>query len=265
MNTFYEYLTNLNPDLLVALILAFLFTLELFFSNDVSYFKKGIHLFNSILLQALYFIINFFLASLVVKCFEWIDTNHIGLLNMISIQYYLKAILGIFLIDLVNYWAHRLYHRSEILWRLHRVHHSDTLLDSSAAYRFHPLDAILDNVAGIVAAILFGLDPSILITWFILYIPILVLHHSKFIMPKWFDSTIGKIIVSPNYHKVHHHQNQEYTDSNYGQLFIFWDKLFRTFKILPVNEIKFGLKEFDEPGKQTFWFLLKSPFMHLRK
>lgn len=70
-------------------------------------------------------------------------------------------------------------------------------------------------------------------------------------MPNWFDKTIGKLIVSPTYHKVHHHQEQEYTDSNYSLLFILWDKLFGTFKKLTVHEIKFGLKEFDAPARQT--------------
>lgn len=84
-------------------------------------------------------------------------------------------------------------------------------------------------------------------------------------MPSWFDKTIGKIIVSPNYHKVHHHEDQEYTDSNYGLLFIIWDKFFKSFKTLPVKQIKFGLREFDKPGRQTFWFLLLSPFLNLKK
>lgn len=121
------------------------------------------HPLNSILLQASYFVINFFLATLVVMCFEWIDKNHIGLFNLINIPYYVEVVLGIFLVDFVNYWTHRLNHNVELFWRLHRVHHSDTLLDSATAYRFHPLDAILDNIAGVAAAILFGLNPTILI------------------------------------------------------------------------------------------------------
>lgn len=265
MQKLYEYLTGLNPDVSVATILALLFTLEVIFSNGVTFAKKGVHLLNSALLQGAYFFTNFLLATLVVMCFKWIEDKQIGLFNIIVVPYYLKVIVGVFLVDLVNYWAHRLYHTMEIFWRLHRVHHSDTMLDSSTAYRFHPLDAILDNSAGVVAAILFGLDPPILILWFVLYIPVLVLHHSNFIMPSWFDKTIGKIIVSPNYHKVHHHEDQEYTDSNYGLLFIIWDKFFKSFKTLPVKQIKFGLREFDKPGRQTFWFLLLSPFLNLKK
>lgn len=208
---------------------------------------------------------NLGLATLVVKCFTWADTNKFGLFNMIHIPYYLKVILGVLCIDMVNYWAHRLYHTWGLFWRLHRVHHSDTIMDSSTTYRFHPLDAILDNLAGITAVLIFGLDGSIMILWLILYLPLLVLHHSNFIMPNWFDKIFGKVIVSPNFHKIHHHQHQAFTDSNYGLIFIFWDKLFKTYSRLPVKEIKYGLKEFDKSNRQTFWFLLKSPFFNVKK
>lgn len=265
MQKIYNFLTNLNPDLSIALVLTFLFTLEQFFTNINSFSKRATHLLTNILLQGTYIIINFLLASGVVKCFDWISENHIGLFNAISIPYYFKICIGILCIDLINYWAHRLYHTLEIFWRLHRVHHSDTMMDSTTAYRFHPFDAILDNAASIIAAIIFGLDPSILLFWFILYIPVLVLHHSHFVMPAWFDRTFGKIIVSPNFHKIHHHQVQEFTDSNYGLLFIFWDQLFKTFKNIPITKIKFGLKEFDDPRRQKFWFLLKSPFINIKK
>ncbi len=249
----------------MAVILTLLFSIEQLFSNVNSLFKRTPHLLNSILLQLGYFVLNFLLAILVVKCLNWIEKYHIGLFNVVDIPYYLKVIIGFFCIDFVNYWVHRLNHTWELFWRLHRVHHSDTTMDSSTTYRFHPLDAFLDNSAGIVAAIIFGLDGSILVLWLILYIPLLVLHHSNYIMPKWFDRTFGKIIVSPNFHKIHHHQDQEFTDSNYGLIFIFWDKLFKTYKRLPVNEIKYGLKEFDEPNRQRFWFLLKSPFINAKK
>lgn len=264
MGKIFDYITTINPDIFMAVILACLFSLEQVLPNVVSFFKRTPHLINSILLQIGYVIINYGLATLVIKLLNWTAENKIGLFNTIQISYSLKIFIGIFCIDFINYWTHRVNHSLEIFWRLHRVHHSDTTMDSSTTYRFHPLDAILDNSASVVAAILFGLDGSILILWLILYMPLLVLHHSNFIMPKWFDKTFGKIIVSPNFHKIHHHQHQEFTDSNYGLIFIFWDKIFKTFKKIPVNEIKYGLSEFDNPNRQKFWFLLKSPFINLK-
>lgn len=75
----------------------------------------------------------------------------------------------------------------------------------------------------------------------------------------------GKIFVTPNLHKIHHHQNQEYTDSNYGNVFIFWDKHFGTYKELPVREIKYGLMEFEDQKKKSAWYLFISPFIYMKR
>ena len=87
----------------------------------------------------------------------------------------------------------------------------------------------------------------------------------------WYHTTyIGKmgflenIIVTPSHHRVHHAINPLYIDKNHGQIFIFWDKLFGTYKNIPVKEIKYGLEEFDSAERQSFWFLLKSPFLNVK-
>ena len=75
----------------------------------------------------------------------------------------------------------------------------------------------------------------------------------------------GKIFTTPNLHKVHHSQNQEYTDSNFADIFILWDKFFGTYKYLPVKKIEYGLQEFNEEKKQTFWYLIISPFLKIKR
>jgi sterol desaturase/sphingolipid hydroxylase (fatty acid hydroxylase superfamily) len=49
------------------------------------------------------------------------------------------------------------------------------------------------------------------------------------------------LIVSPDMHKVHHHYKLPYTDSNYGNIFSVWDRLFGTFRTLPKEEIVYGI------------------------
>ncbi len=265
MEIIYQYITTINPDIFLAVILTLLFSVEQIFFSTKSFLKRSPHLIGNIFLQIGYIIMNFGLATFVIKVLDWAANEHIGLFNWISVPFYLQVIAGVVCIDLINYWAHRLNHTWALLWRLHRVHHSDTTMDSSTTYRFHPLDAFLDNLAAIVAAFMFGLDGTVLVFWLIVYMPLLVLHHTDVIIPKWFDKIFGRVIVSPNLHKIHHHQQQVFTDSNYGLIFIFWDKLFNTYKELPVEEIKYGLEEFDNPERQTFWYLLKSPFINFKK
>lgn len=265
MNNLIESLTSINTDKMFVILLALFFTIEQVLEKGTAIKKNTVHLFHSVILQAGYIIINILIAAMYVSVFNWVGENNIGLLNLIEIPYLLKLILGIIAIDFVGYWTHRLNHKWHLFWRLHRVHHSDTKMDSSTSFRAHPLDVFLDNASVFVAGIIVGLDIHIIIIRWILYMPLFVLHHVSFGFPKWVDAVLGKIFVTPNFHKVHHHQDQKYTDSNYGNMFIIWDKLFGTFKELPVDEIKYGLVEFEEAKKQRFWYLLISPFINIKR
>lgn len=264
MKEIFERIVSFNTDLIWVVLLTIFFTTEQIINHDLFKMKLK-HFLHGIPLQAGYMLMNLGLAFLVVNSVQWINKQEIGLLNLLQVPYVLKVILGVIGIDLVAYWFHRSYHSIPLLWRLHRVHHSDTHMDSATYFRFHPFDSLLDNSALIVAAFLFGLDMNIIAFDFILYLPLFIAHHSSFVFPEWFDNTFGKIIVSPNFHKVHHHQQQVFTDSNYGNIFIVWDKLFGTYKSLPVHEIKYGLEEFDTAERQNCWFLLKSPFINIKR
>ena len=91
------------------------------------------------------------------------------------------------------------------------------------------------------------------------------MEHSNIELRIWLDKTLGLVFTTPNIHKVHHDQDQHYTDSNYADIFIIWDRIFGTFKYKPAETIKFGLKEFEEDRKQSFWYLMKSPFMKVKR
>jgi sterol desaturase/sphingolipid hydroxylase (fatty acid hydroxylase superfamily) len=95
--------------------------------------------------------------------------------------------------------------------------------------------------------------------------PILFLEHSNLKFPTWLDNTLGLVLTTPNMHRVHHEQDQYYTDSNYADIFILWDRIFGTYKFKAPSEVRVGLKEFDDDHKQAFWYLLKSPFMNIRR
>ena len=88
-------------------------------------------------------------------------------------------------------------------------------------------------------------------------------QHASIRYPLWIDKLFGWILVTPNMHKIHHDSDRFYTDSNYGTYFIIWDKLLGTFRTKPEEEINYGLIEFEDPQKQTFWYLLRSPFLKI--
>ncbi len=138
-------------------------------------------------------------------------------------------------------------------------------MDSSTTFRFHPLElAIVYQAGNLITAALFGLEVmGLALYYFIVYI-FFFLEHSNLKYPDWLNTTIGLVFVMPDHHRVHHHQEQYYTDANFADIFILWDRLFGTFKLLPVSKIRYGLVEFNDAKKQTFLYLLKSPFISMQ-
>jgi len=205
------------------------------------------------------------LGLMVVTTFDFISENNLGLFNWISIPWGLKIFFGLLLIDFSDYWFHRLDHKIPILWRFHRVHHSDTSMDASTAIRAFPTEPFYFTLGELLISIIFGLDITSMNIFLLILLPVFFIQHTNIQYPNWVDKTLGWLIMMPNFHKVHHEQDQFYTDSNYGTLFILWDRLFGTFKTKPVNEIKYGLKEFEGNKKQSFTYLIKSPLINIKR
>ena len=95
MRSIYENIINFNPDIFMAVALTVLFSLEQLFSNVKSLFQRTPHLLNNIFLQFGYVLLNFGLATLVIKCLDWTNENKFGLFNLVHIPYYLKVIVGV--------------------------------------------------------------------------------------------------------------------------------------------------------------------------
>lgn len=261
-----DKLLSIDPNYIIIGLLAFFFSLEQILNNPFSFKKRGEHLFQNILFQIVFFIINLFFITILIYCIEWLNAKEIGLFFLIGLPFWGKLILSVVLFDFTTYWLHRASHKVPLLWRLHRVHHSDTTMDSSTTFRFHPIElAIVYQAGNIVAAGIFGLDvTSLALYYFIVYI-FFFLEHSNLNYPNWLNNTIGLVFVMPDHHRVHHHQEQFYTDSNFADIFIIWDRIFGTFKLISVQQMNYGLIEFEGEKKQSFLYLMKSPFINIER
>lgn len=249
--------------ILIGMMVLF-YSLEQILNTQFKFRKRPQHLFHNILFQFVFYFGNLLWATVTVFSIEWLNRNQVGLFYLITAPLWLKLVLGVMIFDLVTYWFHRVAHITPVLWRFHRVHHSDTSMDASTNFRSHPIELIFwFGTSNIVAACFFGLDLISLGLYFLVATPFFFIEHSNIKFPTWLDRTVGLVFTTPNIHKVHHEQDQYYTDSNFSDIFILWDRIFGTFKYKPPSEIKFGLKEFEETKKQTFWYLIRSPFINM--
>ena len=259
-------LLAINSNYIIIGLMVLFYSLEQLLGNQFKFSKRPQHLLNNSLFFAVFFLVGLVWAMVTVFSVEWLNNQKIGLFYFVQFPPWVKLVLGISLLDLVSYWFHRLSHKVPLLWRFHRVHHSDTSMDASTNFRGHPIETFLwFGSSNILAAAIFGLDLFTLGLYFFIATFFFFIEHANLRFPKWMDNSFGLVFTTPNIHKVHHEQDQQYTDSNFSDIFILWDRLFGTYKHKPVEDIKLGLKEFDEEKKQTFWYLMKSPFLEIKR
>ncbi len=261
-----EKLLNINLDYLSLGLIVVFFTLEQTFGKQLRVNKKLGHLFHNLLLYVVLFVFNLFWAGIIVYTIRWFNSHEIGLFYLIELPLLAKLFLGLVMFDFSSYWFHRTAHLLPLVWRFHRVHHSDTQMDASTIFRAHPFELMFwFSISDILASAVFGLDLTILGFYYLILIPMFFLEHTSLRYPIWLDKTFGLVFTTPNLHKIHHDQDENYTNSNYADLFIIWDRMFGTYKYKVPSDLNYGLQEFEESQKQTFWYLLKSPFININQ
>lgn len=140
-------------------------------------------------------------------------------------------ILALLLVSdsLAVYSLHRLMHRWPLLWRLHRVHHTDQSVDISTTLRIHPLELIVSLPTSTAVVLIVGAPASVIIAAQTIAFAATLWQHADIDLPARADRTIALVLVTPRVHRLHHNPGRSFHDSNYGELLTFWDRLFGTF------------------------------------
>ncbi|WP_029268954.1 sterol desaturase family protein [Flavobacterium sp. KJJ] len=212
-------------------------------------------------------IVNFILAFILIKMASWTTENHFGILQWLpKIPIWLYTIIGLLLLDLIGaYLAHFVQHKVKFLWRFHLIHHTDTWIDTTSANRHHPGESIIRFIFTTAGVLIVGTPMWMVFLYQSLSVIASQFNHANISMPNKLDVILSYFIVSPNMHKVHHHYVLPYTDSNYGNIFSFWDRLFGTFTTLPKEEIIYGVDTHMTPEENNkLKNLLKIPFQKSR-
>lgn len=159
----------------------------------------------------------------------------------------LRIASDLILLDIYSYLWHRANHEVPFLWRFHRVHHFDAFLDVTSALRFHPGEVLFSVFIRGLFIVLFDVSFIAIVLFDALVILAAGFHHSNLQLPKSVDDALRRLVVTPNHHRVHHIDNRADTDSNYGTLLSFWDRLFGTYREKP-QDGRYGVEgETDRP------------------
>ena len=160
----------------------------------------------------------------------------------------------------LSYWIHRLLHAVPVLWRLHRVHHNDTVLDVSVAFRHHPLEYLIALIIIAPTVIVLGVPTWAVVAAETCVIFGLFFEHADIVLPARLTRPLSQVLSTPEIHEIHHSAHQPQTDSNYGAFTIIWDRLFGTYTAPLASPPRIGLGKTDDAISDNFLKLLLLPF-----
>lgn len=260
---YFETIPSLHRALILAGGIAFFWLTESIkplFNFD---YKKRQHAGINIFFTITTIILNFLIAFILLWTANWTIENHFGILQILpAINQWLYLLIGLLLLDLIGaYVVHFVEHKVKFLWKFHLVHHSDIWVDTTTANRHHPGESVIRFLFTTLAVVLVGTPMWMVFLYQSMSVVLSQFNHANISLPIKIDKLLSYVIVSPDMHKVHHHYILPHTDSNYGNIFSIWDRLFGTFSTIKRENIVYGIDTHMEIEKNnSVTNLLKIPF-----
>lgn len=191
------------------------------------------------------------------------QTNGWGLFNVVDWPIWMEWLIAFVVLDFVIWAQHVVTHKVPILWRIHRVHHTDEDLDATSAVRFHPLEIVLSLFTKSAAVLILGADPIIVVIFEAVLNGTALFNHANLRLPVSLDRWVRLVLVTPDMHRVHHSVIHRETDSNYGFALAIWDRMFGTYNDQPEkghDNMTIGLKEWQDDAPTRLGWTLALPF-----
>jgi len=209
-------------------------------------------------------IVRLLFPVLAVGMAELAQAHGWGLLQLLAVPTPLAILIALLLLDLTVYAQHVAFHRLPLLWRLHRMHHSDTDFDVTTALRFHPLEIMLSLLIKLAAVLLLGAPPLAVLLFELILNASAMFNHGNVRLSERLDRGLRWIVVTPDMHRVHHSVHRKETDSNFGFSLSCWDRLFGSYRAQPRDGhdgMRIGLEYFRTARAGRLDRLLLQPFL----
>ncbi|MFT6288867.1 MAG: sterol desaturase/sphingolipid hydroxylase (fatty acid hydroxylase superfamily) [Halieaceae bacterium] len=189
---------------------------------------------------------NWFLASLNFFVMFWL-TLQLGSWALLRsyfpdpglyerLQPAVAVVIIVVLVEFAQYWIHRVFHRVSGLWRMHAVHHTDTTFDVTTSHRHHIAEVVIGTLVLLPVFLLFGAPTLMLVLYQLLRVLLVLFNHSNIYVPAAVDRVLRKVIVTPDFHRLHHSLDLQFTNSNYGTVVPWFDYLFGTARSVPFED-----------------------------
>lgn len=260
---YFETIPSLHRSIILVGGITFFWFLEGFFPMVKFNYKKWKHAIPNFFFTFTTIVINFIFAFLLLNVSDWTSHAEFGLLHWLpTLPLWMDVLLGVLLLDLIGaYLPHFVEHKIKPLWMIHLVHHSDPQVDTTTANRHHPLESLVRFIFTLIGVGFLGTSIGIIMLYQALSVVSTQFNHANIKIPKRLDRWISYLVVSPDMHKIHHHYRLPYTDTNFGNIFSVWDRLFGTFSYMDRSKVIYGVDVFPDEKKNTqIGSLLRQPF-----
>lgn len=196
----------------------------------------------------------------------WAQQRQFGLLHWLGLHRWIAGIAGFVLMDYAYWWWHWANHTVPLFWRFHNVHHTDLDMDVTTAARFHFGEMFFSTGFLSLVLVAFGVAPLTFVLFFIFFEAATCFHHSNWRLPISLERILNLVIVTPRMHGIHHSIVERETNSNWGTVFCWWDKLHRTLRRdVPQDAITIGVAAYRDEKELTVGQLLMLPFRTQRE
>ncbi len=257
---FVESMSTIQLFLWVVCCLAFVWILEAIIPLFSHGYKKLKHDSVNLAFLGMSMVINVLVKLSTVSVFVWIYEAQFGVLNWIELPLWAELLIAVAALDLIaQYAAHYMLHRVKWMWKFHMVHHSDTKVDATTGTRHHPGDYLIREAFAIGTVVLFGIPVVFYVFYRICTIFFTYFTHANIQLPTWLDKPLSFLFITPNVHKFHHHFERPWTDTNFGNIFSLWDRVFGTFVYDDPKQIVFGLDVTDGTRDEDIGYQLQLP------
>ena len=213
-------------------------------------------------------IIGFSFAFLLLKSTEIVNAYQVGVIHFFKLPLVLEVIISLLILDLIGaYLVHFIEHKIPWMWKFHVIHHTDKNVDVTTGLRHHPGETVFRILFTILGVYVSGASIGMVMLYQSLSVFFAHITHANISLPKNFDRIMSYLFVTPNMHKVHHHYKLPLTDSNYGNIFSVWDRIFGTYSYVDDSKsLVYGIDTHINDKKiDSFSDLLLIPFKKLKK
>lgn len=228
-------------------------------------YNKWKHALYNILFMVIVTPVQLVMGYFVTKTVLFVSVHQIGILQTQFFEHkpFLLLIVGFIMLDLGEYFYHFQMHKFKRLWLFHAVHHMEENVDVSTTLREHPAETGIRLAFLMVLVVVTGIPIWALLFRQFVQIGFTLFSHSNFKFNKKVNNILTLVFITPNLHHVHHHFEQPFTDTNYGDVLSIWDRLFGTFYNGDLK-IEYGIDTFkDDARKNDFKYLFLLPFMKI--